>query len=66
VGHGLTALLFRRRRKLDDNIRKDFKELGYEGLSFIDLAEDRDKGWALVNRVRKSQVAYNAGNCKYW
>jgi hypothetical protein len=52
VDPGLTALSFRRRRKWGDNIKKNFKELGYEGVSLIDLAHDRDKGRALSGCIK--------------
>ena len=55
-GPGFTPLLFRRRRKCEDNIKMDFKELGYEGVSLIGLAQDRDKWRALVKRVTSTQV----------
>jgi hypothetical protein len=28
-----------------------FQEMGWEGLHWIDLAEDRDKWWAVLNAV---------------
>jgi len=35
----------------DKNIEMDFQEMGWEALHSIDLAEDRDKWWALLNAV---------------
>jgi hypothetical protein len=36
-----------------DNIRKILKEIGWEGVDQVDLAQDtsRDRWWALVNTV---------------
>jgi hypothetical protein len=30
-------------------IKMDFREIGWEGMEWIDLAQDRDWWWALVN-----------------
>ena len=46
----------------EDNIKMHFQEVGYEGMDWIDLAQERD-GWrALVNAVMKLRVPQNAGN----
>jgi hypothetical protein len=37
------------RRRQEDNIRRNLKEIGWEGVDRVDLAQDRDKWWALVN-----------------
>jgi hypothetical protein len=29
----------------------DFQEMGWESMDWIDLVEDRDKWWALLNTV---------------
>jgi len=34
-----------------DNIKMDIKKVGYEGIDWIELAQDRDRGRALVNAV---------------
>jgi hypothetical protein len=34
-----------------DNIKIDLKEIGWEGMDWIDLAQDRDQWRALVNTV---------------
>jgi hypothetical protein len=43
--------LGRPRRRWEDNITMDFRELGWAGMDWIDLAEDRDKWRALVSKV---------------
>jgi len=37
--------------RLEDNIRMNLREIGWEGVDWIHLAQDRDKWWALVNTV---------------
>jgi hypothetical protein len=39
------------RRTWEDNIRMDLREIGWGGMDWIDLAEDRDQWRALVNTV---------------
>jgi hypothetical protein len=43
--------LGRRRRKWEDNIKMDLREIGWVGMDWIDLAQDRDQWRALVNMV---------------
>jgi hypothetical protein len=43
--------LGRPRRRWEDNIRMDLREIGWGGMDWIDLAQDRDKLRALVNTV---------------
>jgi hypothetical protein len=43
--------LGRPRRRWVDNIKIDLREIGWGGMSWTDLAEDRDQWRALVNRV---------------
>jgi hypothetical protein len=43
--------LGRPRRRLDDNIKMDLREIGWGGMDWINLAEDRHQGRALVNTV---------------
>ena len=50
------------RRRWEENIKNDLQELGCKGMVWIDLAQDRDKWWALVNAVMNSRVPQNAGN----
>jgi hypothetical protein len=35
----------------EDNIGMNLKEIGWESVDWIHLAQDRDHGWALVNMV---------------
>jgi hypothetical protein len=44
-----------------DNIKIDIRELGLDGVDWIDLAEDRDQWWALVNTIMNLWVPQNAG-----
>jgi hypothetical protein len=40
-------------RRLEDNIRMDLRETGWEGVEWIHLAQDRDQWRAFVNTVIK-------------
>jgi hypothetical protein len=53
--------LGRLRRRWVDNIKMDLREIGWDGMDWIDLAEDRDKWRALVNAVINLRVPQNAG-----
>jgi hypothetical protein len=46
----------RPRRRLEDNIRKDLRETGWEGLDWMHLAQDKDQKWAVVNTVMNLRV----------
>jgi hypothetical protein len=43
--------LGRPRRRWEDNIKMDLREVGWGGVDWIDLAEDRDRWRALVYTV---------------
>jgi hypothetical protein len=43
--------LGRPRRRWVDNIKMDLREIGWDGVDWIDLAQDRDQWRALVNTV---------------
>jgi hypothetical protein len=40
----------------------DLEEVGFRGIYWIDLAQDMDRWWALVNATMNLRVQYNAGN----
>jgi len=48
--------LGRPRRRWEENIKIDLQDLGCKDMDWIDLAQDRDKWWALVNAVMNSRV----------
>jgi hypothetical protein len=47
----------RPRHRWENNIKKNLKEVGCGGIDWIDLAQDRDRWWALVNaEMRRSKI----------
>jgi hypothetical protein len=46
----------RSRRMWDDNIGMDLREIGWGGMDWIDLAQDRDQRRAIVNTVMNLRV----------
>jgi hypothetical protein len=54
--------LGRPRRRWEDNIKMDIQEVKWEGMDWIDVAQDRDRWRALVNAVVIFWVPQNAGN----
>ena len=46
----------------EDNIKMDLQAVGCEGMDWIELAQDRDRWWALLNVVMNLRVPQNAGN----
>jgi hypothetical protein len=44
------------RHRWEDNIGMDLREVGCGGMDWIDLAQDRDSWWALVNAVMNLRV----------
>jgi hypothetical protein len=48
--------LGRPRRRWEDNIKMDIREVGWEDTNWIDLAQDRDRWRALVNAVMNLRV----------
>jgi hypothetical protein len=52
----------RPRHSWEHNVRMDLREIGWEGLEWMHLAQDRDQWQAVVNTVMKLQVPKKAGN----
>jgi hypothetical protein len=48
--------LGRRRRTWVDNIKMDLREIGWDGVDWIDRAQDRDQWRALMNTVLNLRV----------
>jgi hypothetical protein len=48
--------LGRRRRRWEDNIKKDLREIGIDGPNWIRLSQDRVQGRAFVNIVVNFRV----------
>jgi hypothetical protein len=53
--------LGRPRRRCLDNIKMDLREIGWDGMDRIALAQDRNLWRALVNTVMNFRVPLNAG-----
>jgi hypothetical protein len=53
--------LHRPRRRSLDNIKMDLREIEWDGVDWIDMAQDRDQLRALVNMVLNPRVPKNAG-----
>jgi hypothetical protein len=43
--------LGRPRRRWEVNIKMDLQEVGWRGMDWIDMAQDRDRWWAIVSAV---------------
>jgi len=48
--------LDRPRGRWEDNIKMGLQEVGCGGMDYIELAQDRDRWWALVNEGMNLQV----------
>ena len=48
--------LWRPRCRWEDNIKMDLQEMGCGGMDWIEVAQDRDRWWALVNVLMKLWV----------
>jgi hypothetical protein len=47
--------LGRPRCRQEDNIKMDLREIGWDGMHWIDIAQDRDQWRALVNMAMNLQ-----------
>ena len=54
--------LGRPRHRWEDNTKMDLQEVGRGGMDWIELDQDRDGWWALVNAVMNFWVPQNARN----
>jgi hypothetical protein len=52
VGHSESK---RYRHRWEDNIKMDLREIGWDGIDWIDLAQDREQ-WAIMNTVTNLRV----------
>jgi hypothetical protein len=50
------------RDRWEDTIKMDVNEVGYRGMEWIDLTQDRDRWQAVVNVVMDLRVPSNVGN----
>jgi hypothetical protein len=48
--------LGRPRPRWEDNNKMDLQEVRCKGMDWIELAQDRDRWWALVNAVKNLRV----------
>jgi hypothetical protein len=48
--------LGRRRSRWEDNIKMDLREIGWDSMDWIDLAQNRDQWRSLMNTVMKFRV----------
>jgi hypothetical protein len=53
--------LGRPKRRWLNNIKMDLREIGWDGMDWIDLAQNRDQWRALVSTEMNLRVPYNAG-----
>jgi len=49
-------LLKRFRRRLEDNIKMDFRVIGWEGVDYLHFAQDRNQWRAVVKTIMNLQV----------
>jgi hypothetical protein len=48
--------LGRPRRRWEDNIKMYFQEVGFRGMDWIELAQDKDRWWAFLTAVMNLRV----------
>jgi hypothetical protein len=51
----------RPRRRWVDNIKIDLRDIGWDGMDWIDVAHDRDQWRAFLNTVMNLRVPYSTG-----
>jgi hypothetical protein len=56
VGKPERRPLGRPRRRWVDNIKMDLRQIGWDGVDWVDLAQDRDHWRALVNTVMNLRI----------
>jgi len=44
------------RHRCEDDIKIQLQEVGYGSMNWVDLAQDKDRWWALVNAVMNLRV----------
>jgi hypothetical protein len=49
-------LLGRPKCRFEDNIKMDLREIRWRNVNWIDLAQERDKWWVLMNTVINLRV----------
>jgi len=42
---------------MNDNIKTDLKEIGWESVYWINLAQDKDQWWVCVNTIMNVRVS---------
>jgi hypothetical protein len=50
-------LIGRPRRRWEDNVKMDYKEMSLKVVNWIFPAQDRDRWWAVVNAVMNLRVS---------
>jgi hypothetical protein len=55
-GTGIFEVVSLYLRRWVDNIKMDIREIGLDGVDWIDMAQDRDQWSALVNTVMNLRV----------
>ena len=51
ISHAVMSNIGTARRRWEDNIKIDLQELGWEGMDWIFLAQDRDRWREVVNAI---------------
>jgi hypothetical protein len=44
------------RCRSEDNIKMDLREIGWEGVDWIHVPQDRDRWWAVLNGITNLRV----------